>query len=145
MAAEIQNGTAVLHGITNDGTAITMLGFATFILDGAKGSHKFELDAIKDETKHDKCLIATNGHVELDITWTPSGATRAAAAAICVYLAALAKVTLTHFKVSAINGDYVYVGDETIDLSQSAAKMSLKIRKYDDSTQNASLVTTVSG
>src|SRR5947209_7733849 len=109
MPAEIQNGTGVLWGITNSGSAITMSGFATFILDGAKGGHKFDLDALKDETKYDVALIAANGHLELDITWTPSGATRAAAAATAVFLAPLAKVTLANFKLSAYNGDWVYV------------------------------------
>lgn len=145
MAAEIQTGTGILFGITNDGTAISMSGFATFILDTVKGPHKFDLDAVKSETKYDAALIATNGHIELDITFTPSGATRAAAAAIAVYLAPLAKVTLNHFKVTAFNADWVYVGDASIDLSQGPAKMSLKIRKYDDATQNAALVVTTSG
>jgi len=145
MASEVQNGKGILFGITNSGSAITMTGYATFILDTAKGNHKFKLTAIEDENEFDAALIATNSHLEIDITWTPSGATRAAAATTAVFLNPLAKVTLANFKVSAFNGDWVYVGDEAIDLSHGAAKMSLKIRKYDDSTQNTSLTTTVVG
>ena len=145
MAAEIQNGTGVLYGVNNSGSPITMLGYATFILEAGKAGHKFKLTAVEDALDFDAALIAANGNVELEITWTPSGATRAAAAATAVFLAPLAKVTLANFKVTAFNGDWVYIGDETIDVSRGVGKMSLKIRKYDDATQNTSLTTTVSG
>jgi hypothetical protein len=145
MASDVQNGTGILFGITNDGTPITMLGYATFVLEGADLGHKFDLDTVKDVGKFDASLIATNAHTEVEITWVPSGATRAAAATTAAALLPLAKVTLTHFKVSAFNGDYIYVGDLAIKLTQGVAKMSLKIRKYDDSTQNTSLTTTVTG
>lgn len=145
--AEIQVGTAVLHGINNSGSAITMLGYATFILDAAKAQHKFGLDTVTDEKGFDVSLVAKNAHIETDITWTPSGATRAAAATTTVFLSPLAKVTLANFKVAAFNGDWIYVGDESIDLTSGApGKMSLKIRKYDDSGQNTALTATaVSG
>lgn len=146
MAAEVQKGTGILFGIANNGTAITMSGYASFTLDAAKAQHKFKLEEVQDELGFDKALIATNGHVELDITWVPSGATRAAAANASVFLTPLSKVSLNNFKAAAFNGDYVYIGDQSIDLSHGGpGKMSLKIRKYDDSYQNASLTTTVSG
>lgn len=145
MPNEVQTGTGILFGISNTGAAITMTGYASFILDSSKAGHKFKLDAVEDELGFDKSLIATNAHLEQDITWNPSGATRAAAAATAVILNPLAKVTLANFKVAAFNGDWVYVGDESIDLSHGNAKMSLKIRKYDDAAQNTSLTTTVSG
>jgi len=146
MAAEVINGKGVVHGITNDGTAISMTGYATFILESVKGSHKWQLDEVKDEIKFDASLIGTNPYVETTIAWKPSGATRAAAATTAVFLAPLAKVTLAHLKVGAFNGDWVYVGDESIDLSNAAvAGMSIKIRKYDDATQNTSLTTIVNG
>src|SRR5437879_4323379 len=138
MADDVQNGAAVLFGITNSGSAIAMEGYASFILDTAKASHKFEMDAVKDENNFDKALIETNGNRELDITWTPSGPTRAAAAATAVILEPLARVALSNFKVAPYNGDYIYVGDEGIELNHKQAKMSLKVRKYDDATQNAS-------
>lgn len=143
MAAEIQSGKAVVYGIQNGGSAIAITGFATFILDGVKGNHKFDLDAIKDESKFDASLIATNGCLEVEITFTPSGAKRSNATAVAAFIAPLAKTTLSNFSVTAFNGDWIYIGDESIDLSQGAAKMSLKLRKYDDATQNTSLTTTV--
>ena len=145
MPAEIQTGTGIVYGVTNSGSAITMTGFATFILETAKGGHKFDLADIKDENNADVTLIATNARIELDIAWTPSGATRAAAATTAAFITPLTKVTLANFKVTAFNGDYVYVGDESIDLSHGAAKMSMKLRRYTDTNQNASLVATVTG
>jgi hypothetical protein len=145
MPAEVQTGTAVLYGITNDGTQIAMPGYATFILDGVNGAHNFELDAIKDENKADKALVATNENIELEITWTPSGTTRAAAAATVVFLTPLASVIMNHFKVAAFNTTFIYIGSGKINLSQGPAKLGIKLRKYADATQNASLATTVSG
>lgn len=145
MASEVQNGRGILFGITNSGSPITMEGYATFTLDAVKGAHKFKLDAIEDENAFDAALIATNTHIELDITWVPSGATRLAAAATAVFLQPLARVSLSNFAVGDFNGDWIYVGDQSIDLSHGAAKMSLKVRKYSDTTQNANLSNTVSG
>jgi len=145
MPAEIQTGKGILFGITNGGSAITLSGIATFILEAGKAAHKFKLTEIQDENDADVALIATNAHLELDVTWTASGATRAAAAATAAIVTPLAKVTLANFKVAAFNGDWIYVGDESIDLSHGAAKLGLKLRKYDDATQNSLLTTTVSG
>jgi hypothetical protein len=144
MSQEVQNGLALLHGIRNDGTPITIEGYASFIVDSMKGQHKFKLDAIEDEIGFDRSLIATNPYTELDIAWTPAGATRAAAEATVAFLEPLAKVTIAHCAVDTFNGDYVYVGDQSIDLSHKQGKMSFKIRQYADEDQNASLTTTVS-
>ncbi len=145
MPLEVQNGTAVAFGISNGGSPITVTGYVSIILDMLKGSHKFKIDAVEDENGFDKALIATNAHIELDITFVPTGATRADASAGAVFLDPLSKITIANLKVDSLNGDYIYVGDESIDLSHKEAKMSLKVRKYDDATQNASLTTTVSG
>ena len=144
MATQVQTGTAVVYGITNDGTPITIEGYASFILETAKANHKFDLDSVKDADNFDAALIACNGHIETDITWTPSGATKAAAAATVAFLEPLSKVTLANFLVDALNGDWIYVGDSSVDLSHKQGKMTLKVRKYDDATQNTSLTTTVS-
>jgi len=145
MPEEVQNGLAALSGIRNDGSPVTIEGYASFILDSAKLAHKFKLDSIEDELGFDTNLMACNGHVELDIQWTPAGATRAAAEDTAAFLPPLSKVTLTHFAVDAVNGDWIYIGDGSIDLSKKAGKMSLKLRKYDDEDQNDSLTTTVTG
>ena len=143
MADATQTGTAVVYGLANDGTPISIEGYATFISETAKQGHKFDLDAVKDETNFDASLIATNGHRELDITWTPSGASKTAANATAVFLEPLDKVTLANFAVDSFNGDWIYIGDGMIELNHKQGKMSMKLRKYDDDDQNASLTTTV--
>ena len=143
MSEATQTGTAVVYGLANDGTAISIEGYATFILETAKASHNFDLDAVKDENNFDASLIATNGHREIDITWTPSGASKSAANATAVFLEPLDKVTLANFAVDSFNGDYIYVGSGMVELSHKQGKMSMKLRKYDDDAQNTSLTTTV--
>lgn len=145
MAEELMKGTGILFGIPNNGTPISITGIATFILSDAKASHKFKLDTVDDENAADVTWIGTNPHQEIDITWTPSGATRAAAAATADFPAPLATIVLANFKVARFNGSYSYVGDGSIDLSHGPGKMSLKIRKYDDDDQNDLFATTVTG
>lgn len=141
MAAEIQVGTAVVSGITNNGSAITITGFATFIFDKAKAQHHFDLRDTKDAVGFDVNLAALNEYIEVDLDFEPSGATRAAAAAVAVFPAPLAAITLANFKISLFNAVWVYVGGAALDLDKVAnAEMTgLKIRKYADATQNTSL------
>jgi hypothetical protein len=143
MPTEVQNGTAVLHGIRSSGGDISIEGYASFLLETAKLGHKFKLDSVEDELGFDASLIATNGHKEVDLVFVPAGANRGAAEGVAAILNPLAQVTLGNFAVSAFNGDWIYVGDASIDLSHSAGKLSLKVRKYDDTDQNTSLSTTV--
>ncbi len=146
MAAEVQTGTATVWGVANDGTAISLTGYATFLLEGADATHKFRLKEITDANDYDANLIATNQHVEMTLNFKPSGATRSAAAAVAVFIAALAAIVTSHFKIPVFNGTWVYVGDETISLkSNDSAAMKLPVRKYDDATQNASLTSTITG
>lgn len=145
MASEVQQGKAIIFGITNNGTAITMTGVATFILDSVKGQHNFDVDEIRDENNFTASVIASEMHEEIDVQWTPSAATRALAAGTAAYPVALSKVTLANFAVDQFNGDYQYRPGASIDLGKKDAKMSIKLRKWQDSDQNASLTTTVSG
>lgn len=144
MALETQNGRAVVHGIRNNGDPITLSGFVSFTLESMRASHKFTLDEIEDELGFHKALIATNGYMEKDVTFFPDGTTRTQAEQAVVLLTPLAKVTVANMAVDLLNGDWVYVGDESIELSHKQGKMSIKLRKYDDEDQNASLTTTVS-
>lgn len=144
MALEIQHGLAQVHGIRNNGTPISITGVATFLLDSAKATHKFDMEAGKDELGFDANLTAVNPHVEFDIAFRPAGADRDAAEAVAAFLEPLATVTLANFALDEFNGDCIYVGDGQIDLSSGkAATQSLKLRKYKDATQNTLLTTTV--
>jgi hypothetical protein len=145
MATEVQNGSAILTGIRSSGGAISIEGYATTLIETAKLGHKFNLEAVQDELGFDASLVAANGHREVDIVFVPKGSNRAAAEAVAAVINPLAKVALANFAVSALNGDWIYVGDASIDLSHGVGKVSLKLRKYDDEEQNASLTTTVSG
>lgn len=145
MASEVQVGRAYIHGIRNDGTAIGLSGYATFTLDTVKLDHKFDSEFLKDEIGFDAAGIATNEHIECAIAWMPTGATRAAAAATAAFLSPYSKVTLSHFELTIANGDWLYIGDASIDLSKKEGKMALKLRRYVDDVQNASMTTTVNG
>ncbi len=101
--AEIQKGVAKLFGITNDGTAYTIDAFATFVMESAGLTHNFDLLDDKDATNFDVTAIATNANVRAELTLQPSGATRAAAAAVAVFLTPLASVVTTHFKLAALS------------------------------------------
>ena len=145
MAQEVQNGKCVLYGISNSGSPITITGYASFILESAKVGRKYEMEVVKDENNFDTALIWTNGHDEVDVPFVVSGATRDAAAATAVFLPPGAKVTMDNFKASVCNGDWLCLGDQSLDLTQKGpAKMTLKLRRYVDTDQNTSLTTTVS-
>jgi hypothetical protein len=156
MAAEIINGQATLIGVQNNGSAITLTGYATFLLDKVDGDHNFHIIEGKDAIGFDASLAALNEYFEITIDFTPSGATRAAAAAIPVVPIPLAAVVLANLKTNGtfgssalnlFNGTYVYVGGVKISQqSAQAAKLSgLKLRQYANSAQNTLLTTTVSG
>jgi hypothetical protein len=146
MALEQQNGLAVVHGIRNNGSAITITGYAQFILDSVKANHKFKLATVEDEIGFDRSLIATNSMVELDMAFVPAGATRDAAEdSVSDFLNPLDIIETANFKLAFLNAKWIYVGDQAIDLSHKEAKVTLKVRKYQDADQQASLSTPVSG
>ncbi len=145
MSLEVQNGRAVLFGIKNDGSPITIEGYATFILTDGKLDHKFKVTEVTEENESDATLIGTNEHYETTITWTPAGATRAAAVDTVVFPVPLKKLVMTHYAVDLLNGDWIYMGDGTVNITQGVGKMSLKVRKYVDADQNTLLSTTVQG
>jgi hypothetical protein len=145
MALEIQNGQAVLFGIANDGSKITISGYASFILQDGKLDHKFKMTAVEDENEADAALVATNEYYEATITWIPSGASRVAALATVALPVPLQALSMSHFAVNLLNGTWIYVGDASVNLTHSTGKMSLKVRQYTNLSQNSSLATTVSG
>lgn len=144
MPLEVQNGLALVHGIRNDGTAITIEGFASFLIDSAKVQHKFKVTEGEDETGFDANLTATNAHVELDITFKPAGSTRTVAEGVAAFIEPLAKVTTAHFAIAELNRDWIYIEGGSIDLSHAHGTMTLKLRSYKDDDQNESLTTTIS-
>lgn len=147
MASAVQTGKGVLFGIPNSGSALGIDGVATFTLDSVKVNRKFEMEALKDEGGFDCNLTGYNTYDELDITWTPTGASTAAAAAtVDTPKDPLATMVLANFKVAGINGTWLVMDGQGLDLSAGKfAKSQLKLRKYADAEQNALLTTAVSG
>jgi hypothetical protein len=146
MATEVQKGRGVLFGIPNNGSAITMEGIATFTLESAKLNRKYKTEMVEDENGFDVASISTNTFDELDITWTPTGATRAAAAATVEMLDPQVTMALSNFAISGINGDWIVVDGQSLDMGGGKpGKSQLKLRKYVDEDQNTLMTTTVTG
>jgi hypothetical protein len=143
MPTEVQNGRATLYGIRSNGTAITIEGYASFLIDSSKIGHKFKVQETEDELGFDASLAASNAHFEHDVTIIPTGADRDAAEEGAVFLAPLAKVTLANFALDFLNDDWIYIEGGSIDLSHSTGKLQIKLRKYADEDQNASLTQTI--
>ena len=145
MGIEIQNGRAVAFAMRNNGSPIQITGYTLPVLDTSKIAYKNTMDELKDETGFDLNLVWTNGFSECDFAFCPTGTTINNANADVVFLTPGAKVTVSNFAAgSEINGDWINLGDQTIDFSLKAVKMTLKLRKYKDPTQNALLTTTAS-
>jgi hypothetical protein len=143
MAQEIQHGTAVLHGIRNNGTAID-IGYDCFI-ETAKVEHKFDEDTVKDEQGSDATWIGTNERLETEITLVPKGTTRADAEAVAVMLTPFQSVEFENFAVALFNTTWGYIGGQTVELpAGKPGKVSLKFRMYVDEDQNTAFATTVS-
>ena len=145
--ADTQVGTGVIQGITNDGSTMTITGFATFLMQDMEAEEQFDLSTGKDAGGFDANLSAVNERIEQTIDFIIAGPTRAAAAATAVFIAPLAKITIAHHKIAAFNGDWIYMGGQKISVNNvnQGRINGLKIRRYTDATQNTSLTTTVSG
>lgn len=139
--ADVQTGVGIVYGI--NGT-ITMTGVASFLMDSAKATHNFETDDIKGADNFTASSVAVDPSIELDVQWTPSAASKAAAHATVAFLDPLTKVTLAGFTATQFNGDYQYRSGGSIDLSKKEAKMTFKLKRWTDPTQNTILTTTVS-
>jgi hypothetical protein len=147
MPAEILNGTATLNGIQNSGSAITITGYATFILNTLSPAHQFDLEDVKDEQGFDTSTLARNQHYEATMDFTPSAGTRVNAAALATFPTPLSAVAIDNCLVQLCNGTWIYRGGAKIDQSagQVVKVTGMTIRRYADSSQNSSLATTVSG
>ena len=124
--AEIQKGQAVLWGVGNSGE-VTVSGYASILVDSGKATHKFKITPIENESGMDVTLVATNQMVEMEMVFVPEGATGA-------FNEPFATITTSGFSASELNGDWIYVGDASVDLSHKAGKMTIKGRRYINNT-----------
>lgn len=153
MAQVIINGQAVIHGIPNSGSAITISGFATFQLDKAELEHMVKSYETVDSQGNDASLTFFNEHAECTIDFTPSASSQAGAAAIPVFPAPGSAVTIANCKAAAefasssiaiLNSAYwIYMGGARLSQTATgAAKYTgLKLRIYANAAQAQSLAT----
>jgi hypothetical protein len=143
MTNPVQTGTALIEGIGKAGSAITISGFATFLLQNLDLTHKFDKREVKDANGDDAQLSARNAYMEMTVDFIPSGGSRAAAVAVGnTTVTPLAAVTLANFEVTACNGVWIYQGDSKLSLKNTEnASYSLPLRRYTNTTQNTSLAT----
>ena len=151
MPAEVLTGIAALNGIQNNGSAITLKGYATFVIQKLASTHNFDIADLKDERGFDVAAKATNTYKEIDADFTPASTTRALTASFIDTLTAaltpLCSVAIANCKVTSFNGTYQYRGGGIVtqDASGDVKVTGMKLRKYDDATQNTSLTTVVVG
>lgn len=146
----------MLIGIQNNGNAIAITGYASFLDPKFDGDHNFRTIDGHDAIGNDASIAAFNEYFEITIDFTPSGATRAAAAAGVIVPTPLASVVISNCKTTGtfsssalqlFNNTFIYMGG--IKISQqtaAAAKLSgLKLRCYANAAQNLLLTGTVEG
>lgn len=151
-------GAAIIHGIPNNGSPISLSYIATFILERLEAEHMFEQYKVKDSIGNDASAVGFNERMELTIDLTPSAATQAAAALLVTVPAMLNTVTIANVKANGVfgvlqaqqifNGTYLYDkgGSRILMQSGQAAKITgMKVVKYSDTTQNTSMTTQVVG
>jgi len=135
-----QRGKAVLEGIAGTFDVITYP-----IAQTGKLTQNWEEELVKDEHGFDAAWLERNVHYLADFSFKIVGDTAAHAQGAAVFLAALATVTLSGFQAAAFNGSYQNISGADIDLSNvKVADLALKLRRYDDTTQNTLSQTTPS-
>lgn len=145
MSSATVNGKAVIHGIRGIESA-SLSGWASIspLETTAPITQNFEEKTVK-RNGFDVAWIATNQHYTLDLTFKPSATTIALAAGAYAFVAPLAKVTLSNFDETILNGDWTNMSGASIDFSDSdVAPIKLKLRKYVDSDQNTLATTAAS-
>ena len=155
--SEVITGVAVINGVQGTpGNAVTLSFIATFQLERMEAEHAFGGYEVKDPLGNVVGIVAYDemGHVTVDLV--PSGSTRAAAAAVPVFLQPLSSVIIsnvyagTNFassSTSVFNGAHVYRGGQRA-MMQSGQAMKLTGIKLDiwaNAAQNALLNTIVVG
>lgn len=133
---------AYLYGITNDGTQITIAGLDSFEFDSDELTLTFDEKANKDTTGNIQNFTQTNFRYERSLKIYPSGATRAAAAAVAGEAAAvtLTSVVVTHYKIAAFNGTWRVKSGTKINLKMDDnASIDLNLERYTNATQNTAL------
>ncbi len=146
--AEQQIGAvAYLYGITNNGTTVTIAGLDSFEFDSDDLALTWDEKANKDTTGNVQNLTQTNFRYERSLKIYPSGATRAAAAAVCGEAITLYSVVIANYKVASFNGTWRVKSGTKINLKMDDnASIDFNMERYVNTAQNTALTgTPISG
>ena len=147
-------GNATIHGVKDNGTPISITGYASIVIDKMSARHNFDSKYLQDTQGFDIGCVATNENVDVSMDFTPIGASETAAAAVAVFIIPLSRVDLANVKLQGalgstpatkiFDGKYHYTGGATIDMSKNDfGKISgVGIKKYANVTQNDTMTTT---
>ena len=135
---------AYLYGITNNGTTVTIAGLDSFEFDSDELTLTWDEKANKDTTGNTQNFTQTNFRYERSLKICPSGATRAAAAAVADAggsgVLNLAVLVVANYKVNAFNGSWRIRPGTKINLKMDDnATIDINSEKYLNSAQNAAL------
>jgi hypothetical protein len=134
---------AYLEGILNDGTAISMTGIANFELDSDDLTLNWNEKENKDTQGNVQNIVQKNFRYERAIKFSPSGSTRAAAAAVVDAVFTLVSLTVAHHKVAAFNGAWrVKPGIKASLKMDDNASIDIQAEKYVNAAQNSALNST---
>ena len=141
--------TCYLYGITNNGATITLAGLDSFEFDSDDLTMTFDEKANKDTTGNVQNFTQTNFRYERSLKIYPSGATRAAAAAVAGEavavdgssgVATFTSVVIANYKVAAFNGKWRVKSGTKINLKMDDnASIDLNIERYTNPAQNTAL------
>lgn len=140
MSTQAFRGLAQVSGILS---ALDVIVYP--VAQTGKLTHNFQLEVEKDNVGQDCAWRAQNEFVDGDLVMKLLGDTAAHAATGGAFLAPLAVVTLSTFKVATWNTTYIVVPGGDLDQKNDAtSSITFKLRKYVDATQNALFAATPS-
>ena len=137
MATITARGKARVEGVVGSLDVVTYP-----VAQSGKQTFNFDEDIVKDNIGFAAAWSARDHHRLNDFAFKLLGDTAAHAKTGAAMLAAFATVTLSGFDVADMNGAYQNISGQEIDLGNTkVGDMMLKLRRYDDSTQNTAATT----
>lgn len=142
--AEVQIGAeAYLYGILAGASPIAITGIATFVMDSDDITFTWTEKENTDTQGNTRNLCQTNFKYDRTVRFFPTGATRAAAAAIADAVVALTTLVVTNYAVAAFNGSWRIKPGTRISLKMADdASIDISCEKYTNTTQNTNLTGT---
>jgi hypothetical protein len=131
---------AYVHGIMNNGSIITMTGMASFEQDSDEITQTWNEKEKMDAYGNTQNIIMQNEKLERTIKFSPSGATRAAAATNSAFFTRGSSVTIANHQVAIFNGAWRVKSGTRMSMNfDSELTMDLPCEKWVNSGQNTAL------